>query len=47
MTFNPLLNIDGLGGSRRGNCPFRFIAAWVLHEKFEKFVKDNWLEVES
>ena len=37
-----LLNLQGLGKEKGRRRPFRFIAAWVLHDKFDSFVQENW-----
>ncbi|KAK4275816.1 hypothetical protein QN277_018836 [Acacia crassicarpa] len=39
-----LLRLDMSVGSPRPNRPFRFITAWVLHEKFDEFVKKAWAQ---
>lgn len=30
-----------------GQCPFRFLAAWIEHLRFEDFVQDTWRTHES
>ncbi|KAI9111593.1 hypothetical protein K1719_017283 [Acacia pycnantha] len=38
-----LLQLDSTKDSIRSNRPFRFIAAWALHENFDDFVRQSWL----
>ncbi|KAK4265443.1 hypothetical protein QN277_026496 [Acacia crassicarpa] len=37
-----LLQLDGCRQKRRGDRPFKFLAAWVLDERFPQFVGANW-----
>ncbi|KAI9113036.1 hypothetical protein K1719_015968 [Acacia pycnantha] len=37
-----LLQLDGFREKPRGERPFRFLAAWVLDERFSPFVSGNW-----
>ncbi|KAK4267368.1 hypothetical protein QN277_024155 [Acacia crassicarpa] len=37
-----LLRLNVAEESNKPNRPFRFIAAWVLHEEFDDFVKGSW-----
>ncbi|KAI9112778.1 hypothetical protein K1719_016281 [Acacia pycnantha] len=39
-----LLRLDTTVGAPEPNRPFRFIAAWVLHEEFDEFVRKSWLQ---
>ncbi|KAI9110154.1 hypothetical protein K1719_019195 [Acacia pycnantha] len=39
-----LLRLNPDLASNKPNRPFRFIAAWVLHEKFDEFVRHSWLQ---
>lgn len=39
-----LLCLDTSVGTPKPNKPFRFIAAWVLHEQFDEFVKKAWFQ---
>ncbi|KAI9070704.1 hypothetical protein K1719_047332 [Acacia pycnantha] len=38
-----LLRLDSTKDFIRSNRPFRFIAAWALHENFDDFVRQSWL----
>ncbi|KAK4252928.1 hypothetical protein QN277_011055 [Acacia crassicarpa] len=37
-----LLQLDSARTSPKPNRPFRFIAAWVLHDRFDEFVRGSW-----
>ncbi|KAI9116654.1 hypothetical protein K1719_012312 [Acacia pycnantha] len=37
-----LLQLDGFRWKQRGERPFRFLAAWVLNERFSPFVSESW-----
>ncbi|KAK4252840.1 hypothetical protein QN277_010985 [Acacia crassicarpa] len=39
-----LLRLDTKVDTSKPNRPFRFIAVWILHDKFDEFVKKSWAQ---
>lgn len=37
-----MMHSDGFVGNGLGERPFRFQAAWLLHEEFQQFLANNW-----